>query len=655
MLQLPDTLAELAQYKQFVVRRADKVPLNPHTGAHASVTNPADWSDFNTAAKRCALDPTLGLGMVLTTADPFTCIDLDDAAGDAAITARHTELFQTFDSYSELSPSGKGLHIWLRGSVPSGIKDPARKIEVYSSARYMTLTLMPFRNVPIRDCNGSLTRLYNELASGRNSGPAFLSEQPATMPDDAVCRAATNAANGSLFQVLFQGHWQGRYPSQSEADQALCNIIAFYTDSPEQVKRIFRASALGQREKAKRTDYVGNMVRKAFDQKAPALHLDTQAAMARLDPTKQQFRIDSVPLAQTANDIEVCTMSEIVQERIAWLWNGYLPKGKLTLLAGAGGTGKSQLTLSIAAIVSNGGTWPDGTQCDRPGRVLIWSSEDDAADTIAPRLTAMGANLAHIHLVQSKIGNNRQRIPFNPATDIPLLKQKVLANSPIDLFIIDPIVSAVAGDMNKSNEVREGLQTIVDLASELKCAVVGITHFAKGTNGRNPAERVIGSVAFAAFARMVLVAAKDEEADRRVFVKAKSNISDDKGGFYYAIQPVPLGNGISATCVDWGGPIEGSSREILASVEHDDNKDDSRTQTDEAKSFLIAELKNGPRFAKELIEMARSQFNTSEKTLQRARRQLNIHTQKEGFGGWKWSLPLQGASNIPFKVPNRTD
>jgi len=145
---------------------------------------------------------------------------------------------------------------------------------------------------------------------------------------------------------------------------------------------------------------------------------------------------------------------------------------------------------------------------------------------------------------------------------------------------------------------------------------------------------------------MVLVAAKDEESDKRVFTRAKSNIGLDNGGFYYGIQPISLGNNITATRIEWGGSIEGSSREILATVEHQEGKDDSHTLTDDAKTFLVTELKNGPRPAKDLISMAHSQLGISEKTLQRARKQLGIETQKDGvYGGWMWGRPFKAIDN----------
>jgi hypothetical protein len=259
--------------------------------------------------------------------------------------------------------------------------------------------------------------------------------------------------------------------------------------------------------------------------------------------------------------------STIETKPITWLWNGFIPQGKLTLLAGAGGTGKSTLAFNFAAAVSNGGTWPDRSRCNGASNVLVWSSEDDAADTITPRLMAAGANLSRCGIISGAIDENGLRCPFDAARDMSQLRDAAHQIGGVSLLIIDPIVTAVTGDMHKSNDVRRSLQCIVDFAAEMNCAVLGITHFAKGTAGKNSAERVIGSQAFAALARMVLVAAKEEDSDRRVFTRAKSNNSLDTGGFSYSIEAIELRSGIVATRIVWGEPLEGSSRSILAKVE----------------------------------------------------------------------------------------
>ena len=331
--------------------------------------------------------------------------------------------------------------------------------------------------------------------------------------------------------------------------------------------------------------------------------------------------------------------ASIAAKPITWLWDGYLPQGKLTLLAGAGGTGKSTLAFSIAGTITNGGMWPDGSQCNRAGSVLIWSSEDDPADTIKPRLMAVGANDKRYGVVSGTVDEGGLSCPFDAARDMDALREAVASIGGISLLIIDPIVTAVTGDMHKANDVRRSLQTIVDFAAECNCAVLGITHFAKGTAGKNSAERVIGSQAFAALARMVLVAAKEEDSDRRVFTRAKSNNSVDTGGFSYAIEALSLERSIVATRVVWGEALEGSSRSILNGVESDAGET-TISKKGQAKKFLLEMLTKGPVPSIELFEHARERYGVSRDTLRRAQSDLGIEAVKAHFsGGWMWRLP----------------
>ncbi len=337
--------------------------------------------------------------------------------------------------------------------------------------------------------------------------------------------------------------------------------------------------------------------------------------------------------------VTVLQCSMIEANQIEWLWSGYLPKGKLSLLAGAGGTGKSTIAFNFAGTISNAGLWPDGSRCSAAGNVLIWSSEDDAADTIVPRLMAVGANLERCVVINGAVDDQGLRCPFDVAYDMDQLREAVRQIGGISLFIIDPIVSAVTGDMNKANEVRRSLQAIVNFASETNCAVLGITHFAKGTAGKNSADRVIGSQAFSALARMVLVAAKEEDSQNRVFTRAKSNNSVDTGGFAYTIEAGTLSNGIETTRVVWGEPLEGSSRDILSTVEESNIEDTSKLG--QAKRFLFEVLVNGPMESEEVKRQAKDVWGISERTLRRACKEAQVSTGPSGWKGkWFYSLPL---------------
>lgn len=255
---------------------------------------------------------------------------------------------------------------------------------------------------------------------------------------------------------------------------------------------------------------------------------------------------------------------------IRWAWPGWLALGKLTILAGAAGTGKTTLTIGLAATLTCGGRWPDGEPCRERRSVVIWSSEDDASDTIVPRLIAAGADLERVFILQGRVNGLGETEPFDPAKDIDLLAVELERIGDPGLIMIDPIVSAVAGDMHRANDVRRALQGLVDLAEHYGCAVLGITHFSKGSAGNNPADRVLGSQAFGALARTVLVAAKQEDSELRVLARAKSNIATDSGGCSYNIEECTVGDGIATTRVVWGERIEGTARDILADVEGGD-------------------------------------------------------------------------------------
>jgi putative DNA primase/helicase len=257
---------------------------------------------------------------------------------------------------------------------------------------------------------------------------------------------------------------------------------------------------------------------------------------------------------------------------------------------------------------------------------------------------AVGANLDRCGVISGAIDENGSRCPFDAARDMDRLRDAIDQIGGVSLLVIDPIVTAVTGDMHKANDVRRSLQAIVDFAAEMNCAVIGITHFAKGTAGKNSAERVIGSQAFAALARMVLVAAKEEDSQNRVFTRAKSNNSADTGGFGYTIEAIMLPGGIEATRIVWGESLEGSSRSILSEIEGEANEESG--QLGAAKQFLINTLRNGPTPSKELLEHAREGFGVSAVTLRRAQKELGIVATKATFaGGWNWSLPLSNQIN----------
>lgn len=324
-------LEELKNHRQWVVRRSDKIPLNPHTGYQASVTNPLDWSDFYTAMACCTSDNDIGLGFVLTDNDPYAVIDFDDPHKQPkplsqdeiiAIQVNQKAIYEAFPSYSEFSPSGTGIHTWLKGSVPSGKKRDC--VEVYSSGRYMTVTFNAFNNVPITEQQHLLQLLWEDM--GKASAPAAIYDSEAqTETDEEICRLAASGSNGNgdMFVELWYGRWQPFFPTQSEADLTFCNIVAFYTNNKEQVGRIYWNSHLfldsPKRKRKAKHDYLFHeswgIVTKAFDRKGPVVDLSELIAKGqqRLEEERVKHETSqptSVPVVNSDNPIHSVEQSE---------------------------------------------------------------------------------------------------------------------------------------------------------------------------------------------------------------------------------------------------------------------------------------------------------------------------------------------------------
>jgi hypothetical protein len=351
----------------------------------------------------------------------------------------------------------------------------------------------------------------------------------------------------------------------------------------------------------------------------------------------------SASLPRPNQSVVLLRGSDIQARPIQWLWKGYLPLGKMMLLAGAGGTGKSTVAFNWTSIVTNGWAWPDGTPCCQ-GNVVIWSSEDDPADTIKPRLMAVGAREDRYFIIGGVQDGEGKGRSFDPAHDLDKLRQTVSSIGGVSLLIVDPIVNAITGDMNKANDVRRSLQSFVDFAGAMNCAVLGITHFTKGSAGKTSGERILGSSAFKDFARTALVTVQDEETGECAFARAKTNIAVNRGGFSYRIEEVlTQDDSIETIRVVWGQVIEGSARSILAKFEGDGKEDGEKMK--EAKMFLIEMLGNGPALATELIRHAREEFGIKEDTLRRAYRSIGVTHSPSGFQGRSmWVLPLANPS-----------
>lgn len=276
-------------------------------------------------------------------------------------------------------------------------------------------------------------------------------------------------------------------------------------------------------------------------------------------------------------------IDRVQPQPLRWLWPGVIPRGKLTVLAGDPGLGKSFVTLDLAARASAGAPWPCGGPASGRSAVVMLNAEDDPADTIRPRLEGLGADLSRIVMLDSVLDGPGRYAEFDLGLHAAELREAIERTAAetggetgdetgehggVGLVVIDPVSAYVgATDSYNNAQVRAMLKPLADLAAHTGVAVVLVTHLRKNGDGA-AVHRAMGSLAFTAAARVVLVATKHpDDPDLRVLSCAKSNLGADRRAFVYSIE-----DGVDEATPDarrgprlrWHGECTGSADELLA-------------------------------------------------------------------------------------------
>ncbi len=330
--------------------------------------------------------------------------------------------------------------------------------------------------------------------------------------------------------------------------------------------------------------------------------------------------------------------SEVRETPVAWLWKGRIARGKLTIIDGNPGDGKSTFTISVAGNVSTGRNFPDGAPCQR-GRVILVSAEDDGADTVAPRLRAAEADLSAIRIMPAASERDGKVHVLTFPDDLPFFEEAIKTEK-ADLVVVDPLTAFLSDrvDSHRDGSIRRVLAELALIAQRTGAAIVLVRHLNKMTSESKAMFRGGGSIAIVAAARAAFLIGLDPNdagpvsERRRVFACVKSNLAPMPPSLLFRLVQ---NSGDSVAALEWvAGTSALTADDLLAS--HDPRKTDA---LEEAIAFLRVELDEGAKPVLD-VEQHAKQAGIKFATLKRARRHLGIRARRKGFSGqWLVSLP----------------
>jgi hypothetical protein len=325
--------------------------------------------------------------------------------------------------------------------------------------------------------------------------------------------------------------------------------------------------------------------------------------------------------------VDLISFDKIQHEQVSWLWRGRIPLGKITILQGDPGLGKSTLALDLAARVTRNAEMPDGTASDlkAPAGAVLMTAEDGLADTIRPRLDAAGADLARV-------------VTFGPDEHILIPRDVGRLNEAIQraqakLVVVDPLAAFLDGSVNSwvNQDVRRALHPLKRIAESSGAAVLVVDHLSKAS-GRAAIYRGNGSIAFNGAARSVLLVGEHpEDHEKRVLARVKGNLCQDPGSLLYRMEQASNGT----VRVEWLGNCELSANDL-----GEDLQAERTSLVTACVEWLRKRLPPGAAVLEKVVEAEALGNGYAKRTFQRARRVAGVISTKSG-NFWTLSLPVR--------------
>ena len=312
--------------------------------------------------------------------------------------------------------------------------------------------------------------------------------------------------------------------------------------------------------------------------------------------------------------------SAVTQRKVEWLWYPYIPYGKLTILQGDPGEGKSTFMLNIAALLTKGKEMPDGFHVTEPQRVVYQTAEDNLADTVKPRLVTAGADCSRIAYIVDE---------DSPLTLEDDRIEKVIQQTNARLFILDPLQAYLSqdSDMFSAGRMRQQLKRLADIAAKYKCAIVVIGHMNKASGEKN-LYRGLGSIDIAAIARSVLMISRDRnDSSIRYMFPVKSSLAPEGSTIAFSFN--------QKTGLRWIGKCQVGREQI-----EDCDIDDSKRAL--ARRIVLEMLCEQDTRSRDILNKLKL-MGISERTINTAKKELGVTSYRKD-GAWFWHLEEQ--SNV---------
>ena len=319
-------------------------------------------------------------------------------------------------------------------------------------------------------------------------------------------------------------------------------------------------------------------------------------------------------MEEQERELNLINMEDIESKTVEWLWYPYIPFGKITIVQGDPGEGKTTFALRLAAILSRGDKLPCADMESMPIDIIYQTAEDGLEDTIKPRLVEAEADCSKINVI------DESKYPLSMGDE---RLREALMESGARLIILDPIQAYLGADvdMHRANEIRPVMKKLSELADEYNCAIILIGHMNK-SQGSKSTYRGLGSIDFQAAARSVLIVGRIKEKPQvRVIAHDKSSLAPEGVSVAFELD--------KEEGFKWIGEYDISSSDLLSGK-------DKNNKLELAKKLLMDELENGDVPQKIVLEKALA-IGISKRTLNQAKKELDVESVREN-NHWVWRI-----------------